>query len=91
MRFSTTFVLLCVFSLLFIQIGSLDVFADAENDDEFGPCWGNEWNDFWWGIGMLGMMAVMTGGILVIFIVFLYVLGKMEYFSETLCIISNSI
>lgn len=72
MKFSATFVSLCVFSLLFILIGSLDVSADAENDDEFGSCWGNDWNDIWWGIGMLGMMVMMSGGILVILIVFMY-------------------
>lgn len=74
MKFTTTLVSLYIFSILFIQLDSLDVSADPENDDEFGSCWENDWNDIWWGIGMLGMMVMMSGGILVILIAFLYVL-----------------
>lgn len=88
MRFSTTIVALWAASLLLLFMGSGDVSADAEDDDEAEPCWGGyEWNDIWWGVGM---MVMMSGGILVLLLAGIFLM-KDDSFHLSNILHNNSI
>ena len=78
MKYTTMMMFLLLLSIILLQVASNDVSADDEIDNEFGPCWGVEWDDVWWGAGMMIMMSVGF----VILITILVSIFKIEYFKS---------
>lgn len=80
MKIQNLIVILFVMIIIFIQFGSNEIQADTDGDedDDNDPCWGGDWGNVWCGVGMMVMMSI---GILAILVILLYIIRNESFLS----------